>query len=175
MKSGGSHCPRHRLTGVHPFENHKQHAIRIPSAMERFQSCSPLCASIHAGGWALTTHDAKQVSIEEHLFAACFTPLLLPCMYQSSLKSVLVYSVQFTVACAAPLHSSEASITSVSGRTRNPSMSDRLMIPMPYRYSAIRLNPTAMVTELGLDDDITLAEAKSLDPKTYLAFFFHVS
>lgn len=49
------------------------------------------------------------------------------------------------------------------------------MIPLPFLYSAIRLNPTAMVTYLGLDDDITLAEAKSVHPKTYLAFLVHVS
>ncbi|KAI0697407.1 hypothetical protein C8T65DRAFT_813771 [Cerioporus squamosus] len=44
------------------------------------------------------------------------------------------------------------------------------MVPLPCHYAAIRLNPTVMVEDLGLDDPITLAEAKRLKPKTYLAF-----
>ncbi|RPD57931.1 hypothetical protein L227DRAFT_551440 [Lentinus tigrinus ALCF2SS1-6] len=52
-------------------------------------------------------------------------------------------------------------------------MSDKLMIPLPCRYAAVRLNLMAMVADLGLGDEVTLTEARRFKPKTYLAFLFH--
>ncbi|TFK91975.1 hypothetical protein K466DRAFT_540584 [Polyporus arcularius HHB13444] len=49
-------------------------------------------------------------------------------------------------------------------------MTDDLLVPLPCHYALIRLNPTAMLGDLRLDDAITLAEAEKFKPKTYLAF-----
>ncbi|TFK91978.1 hypothetical protein K466DRAFT_481556 [Polyporus arcularius HHB13444] len=46
----------------------------------------------------------------------------------------------------------------------------KLIIPSPSHYAAIRLNPVAMVEDLGLEDEATLAEARRLETKTYLAY-----
>ncbi len=51
----------------------------------------------------------------------------------------------------------------------------KLIIPSPSHYAAIRLNPAAMVEDLGLNDEATLAEAKRLETKTYLAYLVWVS
>lgn len=51
----------------------------------------------------------------------------------------------------------------------------RRFVPSPLHYMAIRLNPTAMVDDLGLDDPETVAEAKALQTKTYLVYLVWVS
>ncbi len=62
-----------------------------------------------------------------------------------------------------------------SGVSPYPDMTDNLLVPLPCHYAAIRLNPTAMLKDLRLDDAITLAEAENFKPRTYLAFLLWVS
>ena len=50
-----------------------------------------------------------------------------------------------------------------------------VIVPSPSHYAAIRINPTAMLECLGLCDDATLAEAKRLKTKKYLAYLYWVS
>ncbi len=46
--------------------------------------------------------------------------------------------------------------------------------PGPNYYAVIRLDPISMVMDLGLDDPITLAEAKQMVTKRYLVYLHWV-
>nr|VWP01925.1 Candidapepsin-4 (EC (ACP 4) (Aspartate protease 4) (Secreted aspartic protease 4) [Ganoderma boninense] len=49
-------------------------------------------------------------------------------------------------------------------------MSRRPVFPVPWFYAVIRMDPLAMVTDLGLDDTETLAEVEMFNPKKYLVY-----
>ncbi len=46
----------------------------------------------------------------------------------------------------------------------------RLLIPQPSHYAVIRLDPEAMVEDLGLQDTKTLLEVRNMSRKKYLVF-----
>ena len=44
------------------------------------------------------------------------------------------------------------------------------IVPPPCVYAVIRMDPTSMVQNLGLDDLETLGEAGKMNPKKYLVY-----
>lgn len=50
----------------------------------------------------------------------------------------------------------------------------RRIIPSPFHYAVARLKPVKMLQDLGLNDDITLAEARQMDTKKYLIYLYWV-
>ena len=57
--------------------------------------------------------------------------------------------------------------------TTNPRR--RRVFPVPWFYAAIRMDPVAMVKDLGLNDAETLEAVEAFNPKTYLVYVNLVS
>ncbi len=50
----------------------------------------------------------------------------------------------------------------------------RRIIPSPFHYAVAQLKPVKMLRDLGLNDEITLAEARQMDTKKYLIYLYWV-
>ncbi|KAI0800136.1 hypothetical protein C8Q74DRAFT_1344479 [Fomes fomentarius] len=48
----------------------------------------------------------------------------------------------------------------------------RRIIPSPFHYAVAQLKPVKMLQDLGLNDEITLAEAQQMDTKKYLIYLY---
>ncbi len=51
----------------------------------------------------------------------------------------------------------------------------QLIFPSGLLYGVIRMDPRAMVADLGLDDQDTLDAVEEMKPKKYLVYLEHVS
>ena len=51
----------------------------------------------------------------------------------------------------------------------------QLIFPSGLACAVIKMNPTAMVKDLGLDDPLNLAAVQEMKPKTHLVYLEHVS
>ena len=46
----------------------------------------------------------------------------------------------------------------------------RAVVPLPHHYAVIRMDPEAMLRDLGLDDPVTLDEVRKIPVKKYLVY-----
>ena len=51
----------------------------------------------------------------------------------------------------------------------------QLLFPSGLAYGVIKMDPSSMVKDLGLDDPDTLAAVAAMTPKKYLVYLEHVS